>query len=287
MKKLSWVGFSSAALLGLALAQGNGGFTVISTPGLPNQIATTETFSNRAALLQLKCVGTQIEVSLDPKVKLTTTQTPTVSVRFDDAPALQQQWNFAPEGGELLLPQNFTQQFIAGITDAKQARIVIPEQQNPSWEGNFNVMGFRAAYAQLPCNTAIALTTSANPPTPTPIPTTTTKVIDPTIAFIAPLEFSKAFGGRFEPEAGKLAWEYNGIKLILEQNKTLVRNVSRNTSLELPRAVRTMPNGRTVVPARVVAAFNCNTAPTKPTDAIVRVTCGGGTTQMTRDLPRY
>lgn len=273
--------FGLAALFGFALAQGSSGFTVIRTPGADNRITVTEA-QTRAVSLQISCVNSQVEVLLDPKIKLPQTQAPLLAWRFDDAPVKQQRWNFVPESGELILPQNLTQQFLEGIADSRQTMLSLPEVSDPVWNATLATTGFRAAFAQLPCSKSFALGSTA-PNNPAPM---ATKVLDATVAFIAPIEFTRAFGGRFEPESGKLAWEYNGRKLVLQVGKTTVQNVYRNTSLELPRPVQVL-GGRTVVPARVVSVFDCTLQQTKPTDATVRVTCGAGSTLITRDLPRY
>jgi hypothetical protein len=273
--------FASAVILGLSLAQSSDGFEVIRTPGANNQMMVTESLV-RAVNLKMRCVGTRVEVVLDPKVRLNRNVAPLVSWRFDDAPVRQQRWNFAPESGILLLPQNLTQQFLEGIADSSQTRMTLPDQRNPTWQTNFNSTNFRQAFAELPCNGSFNAILS-NPSTMSKLPT---QILDATVAFVAPLEFTQAFGGRFEPENNKLVWEYNGVKLLLERGSRNVQNVFGNSSFELPRPVQIL-GGRTVVPARLVSAFNCKIAQTKPTDAVVKVTCGAGTTLMERELPRY
>ncbi len=271
--------FVGTALLGLGLAQNTNGFSVIRTPGVNNQIVTTESLA-RGASLKMRCVGTRVEVVLDPKIKLNREQSPLVTWQFDTGELRQQRFGFEPESGLLLLAQNATFSFLDGLAKSNQTRMTMPEKMNLAWSATFNTTGFREAYAELPCKNAVVLGTA--PVTSMP----PNRVIDPTVAFIAPLEFAKAFGGRFEPENGKLAWEYNGIKLLLERGSTTVQNVFANTSLELPRPVQVL-GGRTVAPVRLINAFNCKLAQTKPSDAVLKITCGAGATLLERDLPRY
>jgi hypothetical protein len=271
--------FVGAVLLGLGLAQNTNGFSVIRTPGANNQIAVTESLT-RGASLKMRCVGTRVEVVLDPKIKLNREQSPLVTWQFDGGTLRQQRFGFEPESGLLLLPQNATVSFLDGLAKSNQTRMTLPEKINLAWSATFNTTGFREAYTELPCkNTVVLGATSVDTMTPN-------RVIDPTVAFIAPLEFAKAFGGRFEPENGKLAWEYNGVKLLLERGSTTVQNVFANTSLELPRPVQVL-GGRTVAPVRLINAFNCKLAQTKPSDAMIKITCGAGATLLERDLPRY
>ena len=271
--------FFGAALLGLGLAQNTNGFEVIRTPGANNQIAVTESLA-RGANLKMRCVGTRVEVVLDPKVNLNREQSPLITWQFDAGVVRQQRFGFEPESGLLLLPQNATPLFLDGIAKSNQARMTMPEKMNLAWNATFNTTGFREAYAELPCKNNLVLGSTAT------TSTTPNRVIDPTVAFIAPLEFAKAFGGRFEPENGKLAWEYNGIKLLLERGSTTVQNVFASTRLELPRPVQVL-GGRTVAPVRLINVFNCKLGQTKPTDAIIKITCGAGATLLERDLPRY
>jgi hypothetical protein len=272
--------YCGALLLGLGLAQNTTGFTVIRTANLSNQIAVTESLT-RGATLKMRCVGTRVEVVLDPKIKLNREQEPLVNWQFDTGLIQQKRWGFEPESGLLLLPATATQAFLEGISDSKETRVRLPEKNNLAWNAIFNSTGFRTAYSELPCKDSVNL--RINPPTMTMIPN---RVIDPTVAFIAPLEFSKAFGGRFEPENGKLAWEYNGVKLLLERGSNTVQNIFSNSSLTLPRPVQVL-GGRTVAPVRLVNAFNCKLGQTKPSDALIRITCGAGTTLTERELPRY
>ncbi len=271
----------AAAILGLALAQNSNGFEVLRTPGANNQLVVTES-SPRAANLKMRCVGSRVEVVLDSKLNIRRNQSPLVSWKFDDAAMRQQRWNFEPESGLLILPQNFTRQFLEGIADSSQTRMTFPEKNNLAWNATFITTGFREAYVELPCKSGMILGNTTTV-TSTMMPS---RILDATVAFIAPLEFAKAFGGRFEPEGNLLAWEYNGVKLLLERGSTTVQNAIQNTSLELPRPVQIV-GGRTVVPARLVSAFNCKLEQTKPTDSLVKVTCGAGTTLLERDLPRY
>ena len=271
--------FVGAVLLGLGLAQNTNGFSVIRTPGVNNQIVTTESLA-RGASLKMRCVGTRVEVVLDPKIKLNREQSPLVTWQFDGGTLRQQRFGFEPESGLLLLPQVANFAFLDDIAKSNQIKMTLPEKINLAWSATFNTTGFREAYAELPCKNSVVL---GSTPTATMSPN---RVIDPTVAFIAPLEFARAFGGRFEPENGKLAWEYNGIKLLLERGSTTVQNVFANTSLELPRPVQVL-GGRTVVPVRLINVFNCKLAQTKPSDAMLKITCGAGATLLERDLPRY
>jgi hypothetical protein len=270
--------FLGAVMLGFGLAQNDNGFTVVRTPGVNNQIVTTESLA-RGANLRMRCVGNQIEVVLDPKIKLNREQTPLVTWQFDGGAGRQQRFSFEPESGLLLLPQMATFAFLDGVARSNQLRMNLPEAINLGWTATFNTTNFREAYTELPCKNSLVGTS-------VPVTMTPTRVIDPTVAFIAPLEFAKAFGGRFEPENGKLAWEYNGVKLLLERGSTAIQNVFANTSLELPRPIQVL-GGRTVAPVRLVNAFNCKIMQTKPTDAMIKITCGAGTTLLERNLPRY
>lgn len=272
----------TTAILGLALAQNNTGFQVTRAAGQGIRLVNTEN-TPRAATLTMRCVGANIEVVLDPKVYLNQSQAPLIR-------SLNQEirWDFIPESGEVLLPASATKAFVEGMAANPTLSLTILGT-NPLWEANFSTANFRDVFGQLPCNTSVPLGSISSPTTPTPPtpPPAATAILDATTAFIAPLEFVQVFGGRFAPENGLLVWEYNGIRLGLQVGKTTVQNLLRQTTFELPKAVQVTKNGRTVVPARVLNVFNCQIAPTKPTDATVRVTCGAGSTTLEKDLPRY
>ncbi len=268
--------FVSAVILGLSLAQNNNGFMVIRTPGIANQLRTTEN-NTRAATLTVRCIGANAEVILDPRITLDQSQAPLVQTQTG---ALR--WDFVPESGELILPASATKEFIENLALIRELRMNLPEVTNPNWRVVFNTTGFVNGFRQLPCSTAIRLV-QVNPSAPV----VATNVLSPTIAFIAPIEFTRAFGGRFEPSNNKLIWEYNGVQLLLEVNKKNVLNVLNNSSFELPTAVQILKNGRTVVPARILSNFNCSIPQTKPSDATILVRCGAGATLMERELPRY
>jgi hypothetical protein len=112
-------------------------------------------------------------------------------------------------------------------------------------------------------------------------------VIDRNMAFISPTEFVRAFSGTFQPEGNFLAWEYNGVKLLLSKNSAAVQSVYDNRSITLMRPISEI-NARTVVPASLVSAFSCRIVGiTKPTDATVRIGCGAGQTYQEENLLRY
>jgi hypothetical protein len=274
---------AGVAALGVVLAQANG-FTVLRTPGLPNQIASTEN-APRAAQLRVRCVGNLPEVVLDPKIALNTSQAPTFAWRFDSAAQQQSRFDFVPESGELLLPQAQTPEFLRGLANSSRLVLRLLEPKDPIWEAEFSSVGFRAAFAELPCNAGVFAQSTPAQGNPT-MPPAPAKILDATVAFIAPLEFSQIFGGRFVPENNRLVWEYGGKRLLLERGSSTVVDTISNTRLELPRPVQIVEN-RVVVPVRVVSIFNCSVAQTRPTDAVVRVTCGAGATRIERELRRY
>ncbi len=112
-------------------------------------------------------------------------------------------------------------------------------------------------------------------------------VIDVNRAFISPFEFSKAFGGTFEPRAFQtLYWEYNGVQLLLKKGSTAVSSVLDQKNFNLVRPVQEKEN-RTVIEATVLFKFNCTIAPTSASDLQVGVTCGAGQTLQTQYLRRY
>jgi hypothetical protein len=270
-----------AALLSVVLAQPSG-FTVLRTPGQANQIATTES-STRAAQLRVRCVGNLTEVVLDPKITLNTSQSPELSWRFNEAVAQQSRFDFVPESGELLLPQAQTLNFLRGLANSSRLVIRVLEPKDVVWEADFSVMGFRAAFAALPCNGGQFTQPSAPPNASQPAPR---RVLDATVAFISPFEFSQVFGGRFAPETKGLVWEYGNKRLLLERGSKSVLDTISNTRLELPRPVQIVAS-RVVVPVRVVSAFGCSVAQTRPADMVVRVTCGAGATRTESELQRY
>jgi hypothetical protein len=273
---------AGAAALGLVLAQA-GGFSVIRTPGLPNQISSTEN-TTRAAELRVRCVGNQPEVVLDPKIALNTSQAPVFAWRFDNTAQQQSRFDFVPESGELLLPQAQTTEFLRGLANSSRLSLNLLEPREPVWNAEFSSLGFRAAFVALPCNNG-QFAQGGNT-TPTTMPPAPAKILDATVAFISPLQFSQIFGGRFAPENNRLVWEYGGKRLLLERGSTSVLETISNTRLELPRPVQIVLD-RVVVPVRVVSAFGCSVAQTRPADGLVRVTCGAGATRFERELRRY
>jgi hypothetical protein len=269
--------------LGTVLAQPNG-FTVLRTPGLPNQISSTES-SPRAAELRVRCVGNQPEVVLDPKVALNTSQAPVFGWRFEAGSAGQSRFDFVPESGELLLPQAQTAEFLRGLANSSRLSLRLLEPPEPVWNAEFSSLGFRAAFAALPCNGGQFAQGGNTSPANT-MPPAPAKILDATVAFISPLQFSQIFGGRFVPENNRLVWEYGGKRLLLELGSPVVVDTISNTRFVLPRPVQIVDN-RMVVPVRAVSALNCSVAQTRPTDAVVRVTCGAGATRLERELRRY
>jgi hypothetical protein len=112
-------------------------------------------------------------------------------------------------------------------------------------------------------------------------------VIDVNRAFISPFEFSKAFGGTFEPRAFQtLYWEYNGVQLLMKKGSTNVSSVLEQKDFSLVRPVQEKEN-RTVVEATILFKFNCTISPTTASDLQVGVTCGAGQTLQTQYLRRY
>ena len=112
-------------------------------------------------------------------------------------------------------------------------------------------------------------------------------VIDVNRAFISPFEFSKAFGGSFEPRAFQtLFWEYNGVQLLMKKGSTAVSSVLDQQNFNLVRPVQEKEN-RTVVEATILFKFNCTISPTSASDLQVAITCGAGQTLQTQSLRRY
>jgi hypothetical protein len=112
-------------------------------------------------------------------------------------------------------------------------------------------------------------------------------VIDVNRAFISPFEFSKAFGGTFEPRAFQtLFWEFNGVQLLMKKGSTTVSSVLEQKDFNLVRPVQEKEN-RTVVEATILFRFNCTISPTSASDLQVGVTCGAGQTLLTQFLRRY
>ncbi len=112
-------------------------------------------------------------------------------------------------------------------------------------------------------------------------------VIDVNRAFISPFEFSKAFGGTFEPRAFQtLYWEYNGVQLLMKKGSTTVSSVLEQKDFDLVRPV-TVKDNRTVVEVTILFKFNCTISPTNASDLQVGVTCGAGQTLQTQYLRRY
>jgi hypothetical protein len=170
MKKLllfsGAVWLSGVAFLGAVVAQPSG-FVVLRSPGLANQIATTEN-STRAAQIRVRCVGNLPEVVLDPKIALNANQAPVFGWRFEGAIQQQSHFDFVPESGELLLPQAQTPAFLRGLANSSRLLLRLLEPKNTVWEANFQTTGFQTAFAALPCNGQFAQpNTPSNPSQPT------------------------------------------------------------------------------------------------------------------------
>ena len=285
-----------------------------------------ENANARGGLVQLACNGAALEVTFQPQLKLPGGANVPVSYRFDNSAAVNERWNVGPFGGTLFLPSNLTRRFLTLGADANTLVVRFTDATKNARQFGFNVIGLRDAIGTLSCATqygfAPANTMSGtggtdanitnNPPpssstdntstgglgdAPATTPSNNTSaingsrqtgvVIDRNMAFISPTEFSRAFSGTFQPEGNFLAWEYNGVKLLLSKNSAAVQSVYDNRSITLMRPI-TEINARTVVPASLVSAFSCRIVGiTKSTDATVRIGCGAGQTYQEENLLRY
>lgn len=272
------------ALLSVALAAPMmmGNFMVVSG----KTVQVTEAGNARGGLVLLSCVTNRLEVSFKPQIKLPGSSTQTVTYRFDDSAVVSERWNLGPFQSTLFLPNNLTRRFLTLGADADSLIVRVTDASNSARQFNFNVSNFRDAIQTLPCSAPYGFT-------PTPIgasssrATRVTGVIDANMAFISPTEFVKTFSGTFQPEGSALAWEYNGVKLLLQKGSTAVSSVYDNRGITLLRPVMEL-NSRTVIPASLVSAFSCKVVGvTRASDATVRIGCGAGQTYEEQDLPRY
>jgi hypothetical protein len=264
-----------------AQVTGMGNFT--TNPDKSVQILEINT--SRGALLRMACTSGQLEVSFQPQFELPAGDTVQVSYRFDNSVVVTERWNLGPFGGALYLPTNLTQRFVTLGADANTLSMSFADRDKVTRQYRFGVSGFRQAASSLSCSAAYGFAPAQSRITTT----STTGVIDPNIAFIAPAEFVQVFsnGASFRPEGAFLAWEFNGTKLLLQRNSTAVQSVYNNRPITLARATVEI-NGRTLVPASLVSAFNCRiVARTQPTDTKVRIGCGAGQTYVENELTRY
>jgi hypothetical protein len=272
------------ALLSVALAAPMmmGNFLVDSG----KSVQVTETGNARGGLVALSCVTNRLEVSFKPQIKLPATAAQVVTYRFDNSAMVTERWNIGPFQSTLFLPNNLTKRFLTLGADADSLTVRVIDAGNSARQFSFNVSGFREAIQTLPCSALYGFT-----PTPVGVPSSrVTKagaVIDVNMAFISPTEFVKTFSGTFQPEGAVLAWEYNGVKLLLQKGSTSVQSVYDNREITLLRAA-TEVSSRTVIPASLVSAFSCKVVGvTKASDTTVKIGCGAGQTYEERDLPRY
>lgn len=273
------------ALLSVALAAPTmiGNFTVES--GKTVQIA--EVGNARGGELALECVSNRLEVSFKPQIKLPTATTQVVTYRFDNSATINERWNLGPFQSTLFLPSNLTKRFLTLGADAESLTLRVTDAANGGRQFNFAVSSFRDAIQTLPCSNAYGFAPTQPTVTSSRVTTVVSTVIDANTAFISPTEFVKTFSGTFQPEGGSLAWEYNGIKLLLQKNSATVQSVYDNRSITLTRPVVEV-NNRTVVPASLVSAFSCKVVGvTRASDKTVRIGCGAGQTYQEQDLPRY
>jgi hypothetical protein len=266
----------------LAVAQvtGMGNFT--TNPDKSVQILEINT--SRGASVRMACTSGRLEVSFQPQFELPAGDGVQVSYRFDNAAVVTERWNLGPFGGAVYLPTNFTQRFVTLGADANTLSMSFVDRAQVARQYRFGVSGFRQAVSSLPCSAVYGFA-----PAPTRVTPSAASVIDPNLAFIAPAEFVRVFsnGASFRPEGSFLSWEFNGTKLLLQRNSTAVQSVYNNRSITLARATVEI-NGRTLVPASLVSAFNCRiVARTQPTDTKVRIGCGAGQTYVENELTRY
>ena len=249
-------------------------------------VQVMESGNARGGVVALSCVNNRLEVSLKPQIKLLAATAQVVTYRFDNSATVSERWNLGPFQSTLFLPSNLTKRFLTLGADAQSLNVRLTDASNSGRQFSFDVTNFRDAIQTLPCSAAYGFI-----PTPVGVPSSrVTKaggVIDANIAFVSPTEFVKAFGGTFQPEGSALAWEYNGVKLLLQKGSTAVQSVYDNRSITLLRPA-TEVSSRTVIPASLVSAFSCKVVGvTKASDTTVKIGCGAGQTYEEQDLPRY
>ena len=249
-------------------------------------VQVTEAGNSRGGVIALSCVTNRLEVSFKPQIKLPATAAQVVTYRFDNSAMVSERWNIGPFQSTLFLPSNLTKRFLTLGADAESLTVRVTDASNNARQFSFNVANFREAIQTLPCSATYGFM-------PTPVGVSSSRVtrggavIDVNMAFISPTEFVKTFSGTFQPEGSALAWEYNGVKLLLQQGSTAVQSVYDNRSITLLRAA-TEISSRTVVPASLVSAFSCKiVGVTKASDTTVKIGCGAGQTYEEQDLPRY
>lgn len=281
------------ALLSVALAAPVmiGNFAVDSG----KTVQVTESGNARGGLLDLNCINNRLEVSLKPQIKLLAATTQVVTYRFDNSAAISERWNLGPFQSTLFLPSNLTKRFLTLGADADSLTVRLTDASNSGRQFNFEVTNFRDAIQTLRCSAIYGFT-------PSPMMSGSSMsgsgmmgngmmgngmVVDKNMAFISPTEFVRAFSGTFQPEANALAWEYNGVKLLLQKGSTAVQSVYDNRNFNLLRPVMEV-NSRTIVPASLVSAFSCKVVGvTRASDKSVKIGCGAGQTYAEQDLPRY
>ena len=286
------------ALLSVALAAPvmMGNFMVDSG----KTVQVTESGNARGGQVTLSCVNNRLEVSFKPQIKLPAATTQTVTYRFDNSASVNERWNLGPFQSALFLPNNLTRRFLTLGADADALIVRVTDASNSGRQFSFDVTNFRDAIQTLPCSALYGFT-------PAPMMSGTgmagtgmagngmagngmmgnAMVVDKNMAFISPTEFVRAFSGTFQPEANALAWEYNGVKLLLQKGNTAVQSVYDNRNFNLLRPVMEV-NSRTIVPASLVSAFFCKVVGvTRAADTSVKIGCGAGQTYQEQDLPRY
>ncbi len=294
-KRLKIVALAASTIVALATTHsGNaqtktlyGDFVYTNDPnGITLQTNEVGTRNNRNAVLLYRCDGSQLEVRMESQIRLTNSAMTSAPYQYDNARANTVNWTLDPEYTTLLLPEEQNARFLFAGLNARILTISALDANRATQRFVFSMRGFREAIANLPCAASYNLSTATPAPANPVTSVLPAQIIDPTVAFIAPLEFTQTFGGTFMPENGQLMWEYAGTKLMLGQGTLLVSSAYDGRVIQLPRAVQEY-RGRTIVPARLVSAFNCRISQTRPTDAVVSVTCGAGDTLMQRNLKRY
>ncbi len=273
-------GFVLSMVAAAQMSMGN----FVANPDKSIQI--TELNTTRGGLLQLSCKTGGLEVNFQPQYKLPGGSNLSVSYRFDDSTVVTERWNFGPFGAALYLPTNLTRRFLTLGADATTLSMSVMDASKTMRQYRFGVTGFRNAISSLACGSQYGFAPQMQGGS---MMAMLGGVVDQNMAFIAPAEFIKVFtdGSSFQPEGAFLAWEYNGVKLLLQKNSTAVQSVYDNRSITLARAAIEVKS-RTVVPASLVSAFSCKVVGvTKPTDAKVRIGCGAGQTYVENDLTRY
>ena len=280
------------ALLSVALAAPvmMGNFAVDSG----KTVQVTESGNARGGVVALSCVNNRLEVSLKPQIKLLAATTQVITYRFDNSAAVSERWNLGPFQSTLFLPSNLTKRFLTLGADADSLSVRLTDASNSARQFSFDVTNFRDAIQTLPCSATYGFS-------PTPMMSGSSMsgaggngmmgvsavVVDKNMAFISPTEFVRAFNGTFQPEGNALAWEYNGVKLLLQKGNTAVQSVYDNRNFNLLRPVLEI-NSRTIVPASLVSAFSCKVVGvTRAADTSVKIGCGAGQTYEEQDLPRY